>query len=848
MTSQNGIPTVAPTDLRSAAIADSSVSSSAEALYNESADPSRNGQAKLASKAVTQGRWSLKNKATLLAIALSTIPTIVVGGAATSIASRQLSNTVKEEEQQLASTINLQMQDFVTSRLRDAEALATNPLIIDQTLLDQTPAEDVLNFFDRYMERDPSYSGLTVVQPDGGFTYLDDARTIPLTTSPDLLEPAKDADYKFYVERNIPYYLTVRDTLQPAVAPVRVSTSSGQSSFYLAVPAFSEFNSEFVAMIYSRTDAANLSNIINQRVSEVQQSLGDDSEGTLQFSVMDHASSYFEIAEDGTQTEIVSSRISQNNGTVIIDGEPFQPGGSIVEKENRIFVSSNEESISAEIQSIFPQYEALRDSGTTTTVVDTSSQDNESYLLTYVPVAPVEGLQNDWGVLVYQPTAEAFAARRALVWTLLGGTAIAALAVGAIAAYISNRATKPIIEATDAVTRLGEGKLDTRLRVSGSDELAVLNSNINTMADQLEYQLACIEESAQQQGALQTQAEVAQQQRQQREEMQSELLRLIQSVEGASAGDLTVRAELSTGEIGIVADMFNSIVESLRRIVVQVKQATTQVNSSIGSNQVSIRHLANDALSQVDEISRTLTSVQQMSKSIQQVAASAQQAAAVAKSAASNAQKGGQAMDQTVSSIMGLQTTVATTTQKVKQLGEASQQISQVVALINEIALKTNLLAINASIEAAHAGEEGQGFAVVAGEVGQLAEQSARATKEIERIVKDIQYGTRDVVEAMELSTVQVAEGTSKLNESKESLAQILSVSEEIDQLVRSISKATVSQASTSQTVTELMQQVTMASQRTSDSSRQVDSALQDTVEVAQELAEAIDKFKVGAE
>jgi methyl-accepting chemotaxis protein len=203
-------------------------------------------------------------------------------------------------------------------------------------------------------------------------------------------------------------------------------------------------------------------------------------------------------------------------------------------------------------------------------------------------------------------------------------------------------------------------------------------------------------------------------------------------------------------------------------------------------------------------------------------------------------------MDRTVQSILNLRETVAETAKKVKRLGESSQQISRVVSLINQIALQTNLLAINASIEAARAGEEGRGFAVVAEEVGQLAAQSAAATREIEKIVETIQLETGEVVGAMELGTTQVVEGTRLVEEAKLSLEQILDVSSQIDDLVQSISTATVSQAQTSQVVTDLMKEIARASERTSGSSRQVAQALQQTVDVSQELQAAVDVFKVG--
>jgi methyl-accepting chemotaxis protein PixJ len=165
--------------------------------------------------------------------------------------------------------------------------------------------------------------------------------------------------------------------------------------------------------------------------------------------------------------------------------------------------------------------------------------------------------------------------------------------------------------------------------------------------------------------------------------------------------------------------------------------------------------------------------------------------------------------------------------------------------LINQIALQTNLLAINASIEAARAGEEGQGFAVVAEEVGELAARSAAATKEIEKIVDNIQQETNSVVEAMELGTAQVVEGTHLIEDAKQSLSQILDVSRQIDTLVQSISSATVSQAETSQTVTELMKEIALASERTSNSTRLYLGSLKETVEIAQELQASVSTFNV---
>ncbi|MCA1993383.1 MAG: methyl-accepting chemotaxis protein [Coleofasciculus sp. S288] len=339
---------------------------------------------------------------------------------------------------------------------------------------------------------------------------------------------------------------------------------------------------------------------------------------------------------------------------------------------------------------------------------------------------------------------------------------------------------------------------------------------------------------------------VSQEQRLQKEALQLQLLELLSDVEGAARGDLTVRADVTAGEIGTVADFFNSVIESLRLIVTQVKQAATQVNASLGENEQAISQLSLEALKQAEETTRTLDSVEKMTRSIQEVAENARQAAEVARTASSTAEVGGMAIDRSVQNILNLRETVAETAKKVKRLGESSQQISKVVSLINQIALQTNLLAINAGIEAARAGEEGQGFAVVAEEVGELAARSAAATREIEQIVENIQKETAEVVEAMELGTTQVVEGTHLVEDAKHSLNKILDVSRQIDALVQSISSATVSQAETSQAVTELMKEIALVSERTSDSTRKVSGSLKDTVEMAQELQASVGTFKVG--
>ena len=339
--------------------------------------------------------------------------------------------------------------------------------------------------------------------------------------------------------------------------------------------------------------------------------------------------------------------------------------------------------------------------------------------------------------------------------------------------------------------------------------------------------------------------ESAKEQQKQREELEEAVVGLMESLEPAADGDLTVRAQLSEGDVGIIADLFNAIVENLRDIAVQVQDSAVQVNSSLKENEGSVRQIAQQSVVEAKQIQSTLSSVEQMSSSIQEVAANAEKTAHISNDAYASAQEGNNVMEKTVDSIQGLRSTIGDTAKKIKRLGESAQQISQVVALIDEIALKTNLLAINASVEAARAGELGQGFTAVAEQVGALAEQSATATKEIAQLITGIQQETQEVVAAMETGTSQVVDSTRLVEATKVSLNDVLTKSQEIDLLMKSISQATISQAQTSQAVTEIMMLNSKNSQERSESSGQVAQAMEATTSVLKQLQDSVGQFKV---
>lgn len=377
-----------------------------------------------------------------------------------------------------------------------------------------------------------------------------------------------------------------------------------------------------------------------------------------------------------------------------------------------------------------------------------------------------------------------------------------------------------------------KGNFNAQATVYSEDEFGGLASSFNEMVRVISRT------------TLAAQRKVSEQE-QVKEELQRQVIRLLDDVEGAARGDLTVRAEVSADVLGAVADSINLTIQNLREIVQQVKTAARQVNKGATDSETFARALSSDALRQAEELAVTLNSVQMMTDAIQRTGESAREAESVARTASATAKKGGEAVERTVVGILQIRQTVAESTRKVKRLAEGSQEISKIVALISQIASRTNLLALNASIEAARAGEAGRGFAIVADEVRQLADRSAKALKEIEQIVRQIQSETGAVMTAMEEGNQQVIEGTNLAEQAKRSLEDIVQVSQHIDTLLRSISTNMVQQTETSRSVASVVQSVELTAQETSQEAQRVSGSLQSLTRVAGSLLASVERFRV---
>ena len=329
-----------------------------------------------------------------------------------------------------------------------------------------------------------------------------------------------------------------------------------------------------------------------------------------------------------------------------------------------------------------------------------------------------------------------------------------------------------------------------------------------------------------------------------KETLQKRALSLLQEVYDVSQGDLTIRARVTEDVIGTIADSYNSTIESLQKLVNQTKSAAIEVQTNTVANDLAIQSLAQETVAQTAEIVEMRSQIAEMEQSIDLVALQADRARDYIKQASSTIDRGNQSMDRTVAEINAVQNTVTQTTAKAQKLGESSQAISQAVNLIGRFAAQTHLLALKASIEAARAGKEGRGFAVIASEVRSLATQSAEATADIETLVNKIQLETSEVVKAMNHGRGQITQGSELVQQTRQSLTEVNQVGDRINQLVDSIAKAAAGQSVTSVRVSQAMNKVAAIAQNNSDSATQVSTSIKQLTAIAQKLQTNIDQFR----
>lgn len=703
---------------------------------------------------------SLRTKATLLALAIGTIPVVLVGTTAYFTASKGIEEQIVQSEKTNAEDLEDKLNLFIKERYSDILSLSKLDALTNPKVRDALSIEEKNAILKDLLESSKTYDSSAVYN-----------------SKPEMLASAGgDVDLAKLIK--VDYSVAVMETNRPVIVDPRPSQTNGDFSFFVAAP------------------------------------VKDKSTGNT-----------FAIARTRTPMPLINNLFGVNKKR----GQEFY----VTDSQGQITASSNPQVLQKKLQDLLPNLSSQIQKAGKQRLTTIATDNGKEQIFTYVPnqeLTKAYGLK--WGLIVARPTAIAFAPQRELLVTLIVGTGIFAVLVAALAIAIANRATRPILNATNAVAKIGQGDLDTRLEVQGGDELALLGDNINDMADQLK-------------ALLQDKELAAEEQRQLVEVLQNRVLELLEEVEPINDGDLTIRATVTADDIGTIADSYNLMVANLREIVTKVQAAASNVTETTSNNELAVQSLSQEALRQAEEIAAALVQVQDMAQSARLVAASAEQAAAVVRRSTQSVEEGDEAINRTVEGILAIRETVSQTRQKVKYLGESSQKISTVVNLISEFATQTKMLAFNASIEATRAGEQGRGFAIVADEVRTLAQQSAEASKEIEKLIAAIQGETNEVITAMETGTEQVVMGTKLVDETRQSLNKITAASNEVSQLVEAIAKAAIQQSGASETVTKTMTNVAQIADKTSKEATFVSSSFEELQLVAKALQEDVAQFKV---
>jgi twitching motility protein PilJ len=339
--------------------------------------------------------------------------------------------------------------------------------------------------------------------------------------------------------------------------------------------------------------------------------------------------------------------------------------------------------------------------------------------------------------------------------------------------------------------------------------------------------------------------QLAEAQRQENDRNQQAILRLLDEMANLADGDLTVQATVTEDITGAIADSVNFAVEALRKLVTTINGSAIQLDGAARQTQALATHLAKASAAQSKQIASASESIAAMAGSTEEVSGNAERASDVARHSVDVAGKGGDAVRRTIDGMNTIRETIQETSKRIKRLGESSQEIGNIVELISDIAEQTNILALNASIQASMAGEAGRGFAVVADEVQRLAERAANATKQIEVLVRTIQSDTNEAVVSMERSTTDVVGGALLAENAGAALQEIEQVSNQIASLVQNISASAHTQSAAAQNIARNMQVLREISAQSADSTAATSQSIIKLADLSAALRRSVSGFRL---
>jgi len=391
---------------------------------------------------------------------------------------------------------------------------------------------------------------------------------------------------------------------------------------------------------------------------------------------------------------------------------------------------------------------------------------------------------------------------------------------------IANRVLAPVKRLSDFAERFSQGDYRARVAVESADDFGFIAENLNRAAESSSR--AIYNQEAQ-------------------ETLQKSVTEFLTIVSQIARGDLTLRGRVSNDALGNVVDSVNYMLDNFAKVLERVRKAAIDVQSSANEILIASEEMSTGAIQQDQEITNTSSAVEQLTVSMKQVSNNAEASAEAARRALDAAEQGNRSVRDTLEGMQRIRSSVQATAKRIKALGDRSLEISEIVNVINDITEQTNLLALNAAIEAARAGEAGRGFAVVADEVRKLAEHSRNATKDIAALIKAIQAETNDAVIVMEEGTKEVEIGAKLADQAGRALDAISSVVRQSAELVQEISLASKQQVRGTEGVANAMQIISNITRQASQGARQTARTVENMVKLSEQLNEALSQFRVSS-